>query len=104
MRRRPQSKSPLKQTEMSKRAKPQPVGGDLENSLDEDNGSQGASSVEPLLVAPYLEEAGARKSNLFSPRSQAGRSKCFMGGITLAFGLLLILLMTAGKFDFYIVG
>lgn len=99
MRRRPQSKSPLKQSDMSRRATPQ-TAADLENSLDNYNGSKEASSVEPLLDTSYTEEVDdATRKNVFSPRLQPGKNRWLTGGFTLAFGLFLILLMATGKFD-----
>ena len=93
MRRRPQSKSPMKETGMSQAT------GDLENSFDKNEGSQESSSVEPLLDKSYTEEIHeATKLNLYSPRSQAGGSRCLVGGITVGFGVLLILLTMTGKF------
>jgi len=72
------------------------IAGDLDNSFDQEIGNQQASSVEPPLDTYIGEGENAKKQNLFLPRAQAGGGKCFMGGMTLAFGVLLILLMTTG--------
>mmetsp|Transcript_44363 Transcript_44363/g.106889 ORF Transcript_44363/g.106889 Transcript_44363/m.106889 type:complete len:110 (+) Transcript_44363:73-402(+) len=102
MRRRPQSKSPLKQPEMSKRPKSGATGDLEESSFDQDSLDQNnASQVKPLLDTSITEEVDStNKIKMFSPRAQAGRSNYLVGGITLAFGLILIFLkLTHGKFS-----